>query len=50
MKILNISEKKLLILKFQQEILLIIDFENNLKMKDFKYLDYKRAKKIIFNV
>ena len=29
---------------------LLIRFENNLVIKDFKYLDVKRSKKIIFNV
>jgi len=29
---------------------LLISFEDNLKMKEYKYLDNKRAKKILFNV
>ena len=27
-----------------------ISFEENLKVKDYKYLDEKRAKKILFNI
>ena len=29
---------------------LLIKFENNFEVKDYKYLDQKREKKILFNI
>ena len=49
-KIFNISNKKIIDLEIPTGNPLLISFENNLKMKEYKYLDNKRAKKILFNV
>ena len=49
-KIFNISNKKIVDLEIPTGNPLLISFENNLKMKEYKYLDNKRAKKILFNV
>ena len=50
MKIFNISVKKITEFEIPTGNPLIIRFENNLKIKDFKYLDQKRAKEIISNI
>ena len=50
MEILNISEEKIINFEIPTGNPLLIRFENNFKVKDFKYLDKKRAKKILFNV
>ena len=50
MKILNISQKKIINLEIPTGNPLLIRFENNLQVKDYKYLDKKRAKKILFNI
>mgnify|MGYP001212481348 CR=1 FL=1 len=50
MKILNISQEKITELEIPTANPLLIRFEKNLKVKDFKYLDEKRAKKILFNI
>jgi len=50
MKILNISKKKIVNFEIPTGNPLLIQFENNLKVKDCKYLDQKRAKKILFNI
>jgi 2,3-bisphosphoglycerate-dependent phosphoglycerate mutase len=50
MKILNISQKKIINLEIPTGNPLLIRFENNLQVKDYKYLDEKRAKKILFNI
>ena len=49
-KIFNISDKKIVDLEIPTGNPLLISFENNSKMKEYKYLDNKRAKKILFNV
>ena len=49
-KIFNISNKKIIDFEIPTGNPLLISFENNLKMKEYKYLDNKRAKKILFNV
>ena len=49
MKILNISRKKIIEFEIPTGNPLLIKFADNLKVKDFKYLDAKRSKKIIFN-
>jgi len=49
-KIFNISNKKIIDLEIPTGNPLLISFEDNLKMKEYKYLDNKRAKKILFNV
>ena len=50
MKILNISQKKIINLEIPTGNPLLIRFENNLQVKDYKYLDKKRARKILFNI
>ena len=50
MKIFNISEKKINEFEIPTANPLLIRFENNLKIKDYKYLDKKREKEILFNI
>jgi len=50
MKILNISKKKIIQLEVPTGNPLLIKFGDNLEIKDYKYLDNKRAKKILFNI
>ena len=50
MKILNISKKKIIELEIPTGNPLLIRFENELKVQNYKYLDIKRAKEILFNV
>tara|TARA_B100000686_G_C16529843_1_gene831738 strand:- start:212 stop:934 length:723 start_codon:yes stop_codon:yes gene_type:complete len=49
-KIFNISEKKIIDLEIPTGNPLLITFDANLKVKERKYLDSERAKKILFNV
>ena len=46
MEILNISEKKIMEVEIPTGNPLLIRFEKNLIVKDYKYLDIKRSKKI----
>ena len=50
MKIFNISKKKIVDVEVKTANPLLIRFDENLHIKDYKYLDQKRAKKILFNV
>ena len=50
MKIFNISKEKIVDFEIPTGNPLLIRFENNLKIQDYKYLDADRAKKILFNV
>jgi len=50
MEILKISQKKIINFEIPTGNPLLIRFEKNIEIKDFKYLDEKRAKKILFNV
>ena len=50
MKILNISKKKIIQLEVPTGNPLLIGFSDNLKVQNYKYLEVKRAKKILFNV
>ena len=50
MKILNISKNNIINFEIPTGNPLLIRFEKNLEVKDYKYLDEKRAKKILFNV
>ena len=50
MKILNISKEKIVQLEVPTGNPLLIKFGDNLKVQDYKYLDAKRAKKILFNI
>ena len=47
MEILNISQKKIIELEIPTGNPLLITFENNLKVKEYKYLDSDRSKKNI---
>ncbi len=49
-KILNISNKKIIEFEIPTGNPLLIKFGENSKVKEYKYLDNKRAKKILFNV
>jgi len=49
-EILNLSEKKIIEFEVPTGNPLLIKFEKNFEVKDFKYLDEKRAKKILFNI
>ena len=49
-KLFYISKKKIIDFEIPTGNPLLIRFKDNLKVKDCKYLDYKRAKKILFNV
>ena len=50
MKILNISKEKIIEFEIPTGNPLLIRFGDNLNVQDYKYLDAKRAKKILFNV
>jgi len=49
-KIFNISNRKIIDLEIPTGNPLLIKFDENLNVKEYKYLDSKRAKKILFNV
>jgi 2,3-bisphosphoglycerate-dependent phosphoglycerate mutase len=49
-KLFNISEKNIINFEIPTGNPLLIQFENNLEIKNYKYLDNKRAKKILFNI
>jgi len=50
MKILNISKEKISDFEIPTGNPLLIEFDSNLKVNKYKYLDNQRAKKILFNV
>ena len=50
MKIFNISQKKIGDVEVKTANPLLIRFDENSHIKDYKYLDQKRAKKILFNL
>ena len=50
MEILNISKKKIIELEIPTGNPLLVTFEKNFKVKEYKYLDPDRSKKILFNV
>ncbi len=50
MEILKISKNKIIEFEIPTGNPLLIRFEKDLEVKDYKYLDKKRAKKILFNV
>ena len=50
MKIFNISKEKIIEFEIPTGNPLLIKFNEKSKIQDYKYLDYKRAKKILFNV
>ena len=49
-KIINISKEKIISFEIPTGNPLLITFDGNLKVKNYKYLDNKRAKNILFNV
>ena len=49
-KIFNISKNKIVDFEIPTGNPLLITFDENLKIKNYKYLDKKRSKKILFNV
>ena len=49
-KIFNISNEKITQLEIPTGNPLLISFDENIKVKKYRYLDRKRAKKILFNV
>jgi len=50
MNILNISEKKIVDFEIPTANPLLIKFEKDFKVKECKYLDEKRSRKILFNI
>ena len=48
--LLNISTKKIIDFEIPTGNPLLITFGNNLEVKQYKYLDNKRAKEILFNI
>ena len=50
MKIFNISKEKIIEFEIPTGNPLLIRFEKKLNIKDYKYLDNTRAKKILFDV
>ena len=50
MKIFNISKEKIVDFEFPTGNPLLIKFENDLTVRNYRYLNVKRAKKILFNV
>ena len=50
MKLFNISKKKIVDFEIPTGNPLQIEFDNKMEIKKYKYLDAKRAKKILFNV
>ena len=49
-EILNLSEKKIIEFEIPTGNPLLIRFKNNFKVQDCKYLDEKRARKILFKI
>ncbi len=50
MKIFNISVKNIVKFEIPTGNPLLIQFDENIKIKNYKYLDSKRSKKILFNI
>ncbi len=50
MNIFNISKEKIVEIEVPTSNPIMIKFDGNLKVKKYRYLDEKRAKKILFNV
>ena len=50
MKILNISKNKIVDFEIPTGNPILIKFEKNFSVKDCKYLDQKRSRKILFNI
>ena len=50
MKILNISKEKIIEFEIPTGNPLLLKFDDDLKVQEYKYLDLNRAKKILINV
>jgi len=50
MEIFNISKEKIVEFEIPTGNPLVIEFGDNLKVQNYRYLDSKRAKKILFNI
>jgi 2,3-bisphosphoglycerate-dependent phosphoglycerate mutase len=50
MKIFNISKEKITEFEIPTGNPLLIKFDNNMQVKNYRYLDEERARKILFNV
>ena len=50
MKIFNVSKEKINEFEIPTGNPLLVQFDDEKKVKNFKYLDEKRSKKILFNV
>ena len=50
MELFNISKEKIIELEIPTGNPLLVRFDDNIQIKDYRYLDEKRAKKILFNV
>jgi len=50
MEILNISKKKIIELEIPTGNPLLIRMKNNFEVKDYKYLDEKKSRKILYNI
>ena len=50
MKIFNISKTKIVDFEIPTGNPLLIQFDDEIKVKKYRYLDEKRSKKIFFNV
>ena len=50
MKIFNISKEKVIEFEIPTGNPMLITFQDDLKIQNYKYLDAGRAKKILFNV
>ena len=50
MEILNISKEKIIEFEVPTGNPLLVQFGDDSKVKNFKYLDSKRSKKILFNI
>ena len=50
MKIFNISKEKIVEFEIPTGNPLLIQFDDNIKVKNYRYLDKERTKKILFNV
>ena len=50
MKIFNISKEKIIDFEIPTGNPLLIQLDDTLKVKEYRYLDAKRAKKILFNI
>ena len=50
MRIFNISKEKIIKFEIPTGNPLLIEFDEKLLIKKYKYLDFKRSKKLLFNI